>query len=257
MKRALLAILGAILIVVGIGAGGVGGTLAALTGPDAAISGDAGTVNGNGYALVFNEFTINTAGGEEALKRIAEFRMGATSRNGNELFLGIAPAEDVNNYLRTTAREIVSDLSDGTARVVPVPGNTVPAKPSEQTFWTAQSQGMSPTISLATSGANQTLVIMNADAAQQVSVDVTIGIESATLFPIGLALVFVGVLFLVLGIWLVVVAFRPKSDQSPPAPPAPLYPPEIQSSNLAPATPAGPPAPPSTNVPPAAPPSQG
>ena len=47
MKRALLAILGAILIVVGIGAGGVGGTLAALTGPDAAISGDAGTVNGN------------------------------------------------------------------------------------------------------------------------------------------------------------------------------------------------------------------
>lgn len=257
MKRALLAILGTILIVVGIGAGGVGGTLAALTGPDAAISGEAGTVNGNGYALVFNEFTINTAGGEEALKRIAEFRLSATSTTGNEIFLGIAPADDVNAYLRTTAREIVSDLSDGTARVVPIPGNTVPGKPAEQSFWSAQSQGTSPSISLATSGANQTLVIMNVDAAQQVSVDLMIGIESAALFPIGLGLVFVGVLFLVLGIWLIVAAFRPKSDQTPPAPPAPLYPPEIQPSNVAAATAASPPMPPSTTGPAAAPPSQG
>lgn len=228
MKRALLAILGTILIVVGIGSAGVGGTLSALTGPDGAISGSAGKVTGNGYALVFNEFTINTAGSTDTLRKIAEFRMGATSTTGNELFLGIAPADQVNNYLRTTSRDIVSDLSEGTARVVPVPGNAIPSKPSEQTFWTAQSQGIAPTISLAQSGANQTLVIMNADAQQQLSVDITLGVESDAIFPIGLGLVFVGVIFLMLGIWVVVIAFKPRATNKPPAPTNPLsdlYPP--------------------------------
>lgn len=226
MKRALLAILGTILIIVGVGTAGVGGTLAALTGPDAAISGDAGKVSGNGYALVFNEFTINTGTDTETLKSFADFKMGAKSTTGQELFLGIAPADAVNEYLRTTARDIVSDLSGGTARVVPVPGKTIPAKPSEQTFWTAQSQGIDPTISLNASGANSTLVIMNADAQQQLSVDVTIGVESAAIFPAGLGLLFVGVLLLVVGIWVVVIAFRSRDDTAAPAAPAPLYPAE-------------------------------
>ncbi|HAM21238.1 MAG TPA: hypothetical protein DCQ04_02990, partial [Actinobacteria bacterium] len=62
MKRAVLAIVGAFLIVVGIGIGGAGGTLAFLSGPDGVVSADAGRISGNGYALVFNEFTINTVG---------------------------------------------------------------------------------------------------------------------------------------------------------------------------------------------------
>lgn len=224
MKRALLAILGTILIIVGVGTAGVGGTLAALTGPDAAISGDAGKVSGNGYALVFNEFTINAGADTKALKSFVDFKMGAKSTTGSELFLGIAPAEAVNGYLQTTARDIVSDLSGGTARVVPVPGKTVPAKPSEQTIWTAQSQGINPTISLNASGANSTLVIMNADAQQQLSVDVTIGVESPAIFPVGLGLIFFGVLLLVLGIWVVVIAFKPRDDAMPPPAPMPLYP---------------------------------
>ncbi len=227
MKRALLAIFGTILIIVGIGTAGVGGSLAALTGSDGAISGDAGRVTGNGYALVFNEFTINTAGNAEQLKKVAEFRMGATSNTGSELFLGIASADEVNGYLRTTSRDIVSDLSDGSARVVPVPGSTIPAKPSEQPFWTAQSKGMSPTISLAQSGANQTLVIMNADAQQQLTVDITLGVESAAIFPVGLGLVFLGVLLLVLGIWIVVVAFKPREDAGLPVTGEPVVPPVL------------------------------
>ncbi len=216
MKRALLAIFGAILIVLGIGASGAGGMLAFLSGPDGVIKADAGQVSGNGYALVFNEFTVNTAGDTERVRQFAEFTMGAKSRTGGQIFLGIAPASDVNNYLQTSARDVVSDLSNGTARVLPIPGKTVPPAPNEQTFWTAKSQGEAPTISLAQSGDDQTLVIMNATAEQQVSVDITLGVESGVLFPLGLGLIVLGVLLLVVGIWMVVRAIRRRKGDEPP-----------------------------------------
>ncbi|MGA9147322.1 MAG: hypothetical protein WBZ04_07190 [Candidatus Nanopelagicales bacterium] len=210
MKRAVLAIVGAFLIVVGIGIGGAGGTLAFLSGPDGVVSADAGRISGNGYALVFNEFTINTVGDPATVRQFAEFELSAASQSGNDVFMGIGPAAQVNEYLELSARDIVSDLSDGTARVIPIPGKSVPASPSEQKFWTAQAQGADPTISLAQSGDNQTLVIMNAVPEPQVTVNVTLGLTSGAIFPVGLGLLILGVLFLVLGIWSLWRAVRPR-----------------------------------------------
>jgi hypothetical protein len=137
--------------------------------------------------------------------------------------MGIGPAAQVNEYLELSARDIVSDLSDGTARVIPIPGKSVPASPSEQKFWTAQSQGADPTISLAQSGDDQTLVIMNAVPEPQVTVNVTLGLTSAAIFPIGLGLLILGVLFLVLGIWSLRRAVRPRRPADlPPSDGAPL-----------------------------------
>ncbi len=238
MKRALLAVFGAILIILGIGTTGAGGMLAFLSGPDGVINADAGQVSGNGYALVFNEFTVNSSGHTERIRQFAEFTMGAKSRTGGQVFLGIAPATDVNNYLQTSARDVVSDLSNGTARVVPIPGKTVPPAPNEQSFWTAKSQGEAPTISLAQSGDDQTLVIMNATAEPQVSVDITLGVESGAIFPFGLGLIVLGVLFLILGIWLVIRAMRRRRNAEPPSttayPPGPPSPSAYGSSAVTP-----------------------
>lgn len=218
MKRALLAIVGAFMIVVGLGVGGVGGSLAFLSGPDGVVSADAGRVSGNGYALVFNEFTINTVGDPTTVRQFAEFELGATSRTGKDIFMGIAPAAQVNEYLELSARDVVSDLTDGTARVVPIPGKSVPATPADQKFWTAQAQGADPKISLAQSGDDQTLVIMNAVPEPQVTVDVTLGLTSPAIFPVGLGLLIVGVLIFVLGVWLLIRAIRAGRRSDPPAP---------------------------------------
>ena len=217
MKRALLAIFGAILIIAGVGAAGLGGTVAYLSGPDGVVSADAGRVSGDGYALLFNEFTVNTVADPATVREYAELSMGAKSRNGKDVFLGIAPASAVNNYLKTTARDVVSDVSDGTARVVPIPGRTVPAAPGDQTFWTAKAQGSDPTISLAQSGDDQTLVIMNAVPEPQVSVDITLGLASSALFPAGLGLLILGTVLLVLGIWIVVRAVKARRHDEPPS----------------------------------------
>lgn len=215
MKRALLAIVGAILAIVGIGVAGTGGTLAFLSGPDGVVSADAGRISGNGYALVFNEFTVNSVGDPTTVQQFAEMSMGAAAVDGKPIFLGIAPAQEVNDYLETTARDVVSDLSDGSARVVPIPGRTVPKPPAEQDFWVSQAQGVDPKISLAKSGDDQTLVIMNADPEPVVSVDVTLGLTSTALFPVGLGLLILGTLLLVLGFWMIVKGVRGRKDRDP------------------------------------------
>lgn len=266
MKRAFFGIVGAIFIVLGIGVAGTGGTIAAVTGSDSAISATAGRVAGNGYALVFNEFTINTVTEADVVRNFADFTLNAKSQNGKELFVGVGSTEAVNNYLQTTAREVVSDLSDGRARVVPIPGNTVPAKPAEQTFWTAKAQGMDPTISLAQQGSNQTLVVMNLDATPQVSAEIILGISSAAIYPFGLSLVAIGIAVLMVGVWLMVIAFKPRKPEpthyAPLYPPlmdaAPTDPPQAQPAQPAPVQP-GPPAAPNPSaaesVSPAAPPT--
>ena len=62
MKRGFQAFFGALLLVLGLVAASSGGFLAVLVGPDGKIAAPAGNVVGEGYALVLNEFSIDTVG---------------------------------------------------------------------------------------------------------------------------------------------------------------------------------------------------
>jgi|GEM_PF-1363519 len=215
MKRGLQVFLGTLLVVLGLAMTGGGGSLTVLVGPDGEISAPAGTVAGEGYALVLNEFTIDTAGDANTVRNFADFQVGAESTNNERIFIGIAPAADVNSYLAMSARDIVSDLSDSTARVVPLPGGKQPGEPMDETFWDAKAEGANPVLSLDKSGVNQSLVIMNSNASEGVSVNMTLGLLSAALFPIGLGLLIIGVLLLILGVMLIVRGSRRRKPDAP------------------------------------------
>ncbi|NQU37925.1 MAG: hypothetical protein HQ526_10075 [Actinobacteria bacterium] len=215
MKRGIQAFFGALLVVLGLTMTAGGGFLAVLVGPDGEISAPAGNVAGKGYALVLNEFTIDTAGDPNTVRNFADFRVGARSTENERIFIGIAPAADVNKYLATSARDVVSDISDSSARVVPIPGAKQPGDPMDETFWDAKAEGANPVLSLDQSGVNQSLVIMNSNASEGVSVNMTLGLVSAALFPIGLGVLIVGVLLLILGVMLLVRGSRGGKPETP------------------------------------------
>ena len=109
----------------------------------------------------------------------------------------------------------MSDISNETARVVPIPGADKPSDPMDETFWDAKAEGANPLLSLEESGANQSLVIMNSNASEGVNVNMTLGLISVALFPIGLGIVILGVLFLVLGVMLIVRSSRGRTEGVP------------------------------------------
>lgn len=217
MKRVLLFILGAILLVVGLVFAGVGGTLASIVGPSGEVSTEVGKVSGDGYALVLNEFTINTVVNADAVDGMGEFTVNAKTLTSNQIFLGIGRSSDVNDYLSGSARDVVSDITGGSSRVVPIPGPKVPGSPASQDFWLAQAQGSTPKIPLEKSGPGTTLVVMNVVPAKPVAADMSLGMTSSTLFPVGLGLLILGVLLIVLSVFVFVRAIRGK--KRPPVPP--------------------------------------
>lgn len=216
VKRVLLLILGTILIVVGLLIGLVGGRLAAMVGPSGTAQHTVGKVEGDGYALVANEFTINT--GSSAIDGLGNFDVSAKSTTTNQLFMGIGPTKEVNEYLSGAARDVVSDVTDGSSRVVPIPGTRVPSDPTAQDFWLAQSQGQNPKVPLAKSGPDTTLVIMNVVPAKPVGATVALGMTSSSLFPLSLGLLILGVLLFVLGVFACVKGIR-SGKKPPTAPP--------------------------------------
>ncbi len=216
MKRVILIIIGLILIVLGLGSLVAGSGIAATIGSDGKYTATAGTVKTSGYALVFNDFTVDTGGGKDAVAKVAEFTAGASAPGGKPLFIGVGPAAKVAKYLDGVPRDIVSDVTEAHSHLVPIPGTQQPSAPADQTFWTAQGTGVSPTVKLPTSE-NQSLVIMNQDASQPVNATLRVGVTSSKIFPLGIALAILGLLATILGIWLLVRArkSRKKVDAAP------------------------------------------
>ncbi len=222
MKRAVLIIVGIVLLLLGLAVATTGGVLAVTLGSDGVYTTGAGKVSGTGSALVFNEFSVDTKGAD--VTKIASLAVSARSTAGREVFIGLAPATQVTKYLKGVPHDLVSDLSGDKAQVVPIPGTTAPAAaPNSQTFWTVKAQGEDPQIVLP-ADKSQTLVIMNADAVASVAVDLKIGLVSSVLFPFGIGFAVVGVILILLAIWVFVRAAKAK--RKPPAgqmPPPGMY----------------------------------
>ena len=231
MKRVLFSVIGAILMLFGLAIAGTGGTLTSIVGPSGEASTDVGKITGNGYALVLNDFAVNTFLDKDSVDNLGEFNVGAKSQTSNQIFIGIAPTKVVNEYLSGSARGVVSDLQGGSARVIPIPGPVVPKAPADQNFWLVQAQGAAPSVSLSQSGPNTTVVVMNVVPSKPVVVDMTLGFASSSLFPIGLLLIIVGVLLLVLGVFLLVRGLRgspkPPPSGTPPGAASPIAEPPV------------------------------
>ncbi|MCU1446953.1 hypothetical protein [Cryobacterium sp.] len=156
---------------------------------------------------------------------LASFLVEVASTTGSDVFVGIAPTDDVAGYLAGVAHTEVRDIQTDPFRVnyLDVPGTERPEPPTSQDFWIQSASGPGrQSITTSWEPGAFSLVVMNADAGQQVSVDVRLGARTGLLGPVATALLGVGVLLVLVGLLLLILgvvglARGGRSNQSPPA----------------------------------------
>jgi hypothetical protein len=152
-------------------------------------------------------------------------RIQATSGSATPVFVGIAPAADVDRYLAGSAHAEVTDFEVDPFRpeLRDVPGATRPAAPSTQPFWAMSSQGAgTQTVDWPTRSGDWKVVVMNADGSPGVAVDVAVGGKTGVLLPLGIGMVAVAVVLIVGGGALVLAGSRGSREDPVPAPARPV-----------------------------------
>jgi hypothetical protein len=154
---------------------------------------------------------------------------------GQEVFLGVAPAGAVTAYLDGVARDQVVGVSSSrtgtpsTAVLRSTPGAMSVSAPTDQPFWTASATGAArQQLDWRVTGGQWAAVIMNADGSAGVAVSSTIGVRAGFLLPLALLMLAVGLVATGIAVALIIrgaSGSRPSSTGTPPPPvPAPLVP---------------------------------
>ena len=135
--------------------------------------------------------------------------------------MGIAPADAVAGYLDGVAHDQITDWdffkNDAEDVVYTTNEGTIdPAAPGTEGFWVASVSGSGEqTLDWTIQSGEWALVIMNADGSPGVSADVRLGVPaSSALFPLGLALLVVGLVATIGGVRLI-SSLPARPDETP------------------------------------------
>ena len=170
------------------------------------------------------QLRVEGAGDFVSERIIGDIKVTANAVVGASVFVGVAPAADVANYLSGVQHSVLVDLprGDGLSAVPEyreVSGGAPSMTPADAPFWVARSMGtgIQPVVRTMEPG-EWAVVVMNADARSQVNADVAVG---ATFPGLGLVvgiLLTIAAVLLVLAIVLMVLALttRPRSGGTGP-----------------------------------------
>ncbi|MDQ4047033.1 MAG: DUF4389 domain-containing protein, partial [Actinomycetota bacterium] len=145
---------------------------------------------------------------------------GASVTPGKDIFLGVAPQQEVSRYLAGVRRSEITELDLRPFRVEyrDLPGARTPADPGAQTFWTATATGPgSQELRCDLQPGNWVIVVMNADGSAPIAAHLQGGIRSDLLWPLFLGLLVAGVMLLAVGVPLIIAAARGLGQPGPPA----------------------------------------
>jgi hypothetical protein len=138
-------------------------------------------------------------------------RIQATSGSATPVFVGIAPAADVDRYLAGSAHTEITDFEVDPFRpeLRDIPGAARPAAPSTQSFWAMSSQGGgTQTVAWPTQSGDWKVVVMNADGSAGVAADVAVGGKTGVLLPLGAGMAAVALILFVGGSAMVISGSR-------------------------------------------------
>jgi uncharacterized membrane protein len=141
----------------------------------------------------------------------AAVRIRATSTGNTALFVGIGPTELVSEYLSGVGHEEVTDFGwlSSSVDYRRFPGGAPSSPPGEQDFWVAKQEGAGvQTLEWEVRDGNWTAVIMNADGVAPVTASVSLGARFGLVLPIGIGILAAGVVLLAIGIALIVLGAR-------------------------------------------------
>jgi hypothetical protein len=218
-KRMIVMIVGIILFLGGAGAGIAGGALMLVFGSDNTLTSGQEHIATPRTAFVAAMDDIKDTNGIASAVGRPTLRLSLAG-TGRELFIGIGPAQAVDQYLAGSSVERITDLEADPFKLKTVPrdGSARPAAPATQTFWTARATGPTATLNWKISDGAYRLVIMNADASPAVDASGRVGLTVPHLFAIGLGILIGGVVVGLIGLALLITGVRMRQYQ-PPAPP--------------------------------------
>ena len=143
------------------------------------------------YAIVSESADLDTEGAEWALDTFLG-TVRIRSESGRAVFVGIAPAAEVDRYLEGVEHDVVTDF-DGDAEYVLRAGGPPASPPGDETFWAESVVGPGEqTLDWEPDDGAWRVVLMNADGARGVSSDMSIGAELDTILWIGIGLLVAG-----------------------------------------------------------------
>ena len=195
MKRALLIVLGVLLLLGGLALTGAGAALAALVGPDDSISTAPARATGSGVALVAEDITVDESN-VPIPSGVGTLSLQVSAPDHRAMFVGTATSANVDTYLTGAPYDVVVELTSGeTAKTRRVPGTQQPAPPGTQSFWVTKASGPTATLTSALTSST-TVVVMNADASPAVTADIVVTFTVAhawvgSLIAVGVGLVLV------------------------------------------------------------------
>jgi hypothetical protein len=174
-----------------------------------------------GYAIATTRIDLATGADWLPLSAaLGDARVEVTGTDpSSDVFIGIARAGDTSVYLDGVERTVVGDFGTGTAAANQrqLGAEAPAAPPGQQNFWAAQASGPgTQTLTWRPSGGNWTLVVMNADASANVSVDARLGATVPALGGLAWGVLAGGLFVLVIGALVILLAVRRR-----PAPAGP------------------------------------
>jgi hypothetical protein len=169
------------------------------------------TVATDSYAVTVPDVGVEVRGPDEAYARqiLGTVRIRATAADpAKPVFLGIAPARDVDAYLDGVGHADISDIEVDPVEVkyTPYQGGPPASAPTGQTFWDASDSGTGTrTMEWELATGDWTVVVMNADGSSGVRADLDIGGELPGLGWVTVALITLGAVLLLGGALLVIL----------------------------------------------------
>jgi hypothetical protein len=170
----LVTVLGSVAAVIGVTLAIAGGSIAAVFGSDGTLASGSQSLSTSRAALVTEvaDFDIN---GVDDVLGDPDVRLSATPTNkGEELFVGIGPAADVDRYLAGVSHDEVTDFDVDPFKLERDghDGSRRPAAPASQEFWVAQGSGAdTAALNWKIQGGDYRMVLMNADGSRGVDSD--------------------------------------------------------------------------------------
>ena len=134
------------------------------------------------------------------------------ARSGDEVFVGIAATDDIEAYLEGAAFDEITSFDNREAVYSPRAGDDVVAAPTDQDFWVAEAGGPGvQRLDWEARNGNWSVVVMNTDGTADVAADVTVGVSSDAVLPIGIVLIVLGGIGVLGSVALIVIGARGRA----------------------------------------------
>jgi hypothetical protein len=144
---------------------------------------------------------------------LGKLRVNVAARTGKPVFAGIAPTRDIDAYLRNSSHAVLTDVDfdpfDPTYRTSAGTWSGTLARPADQSFWAATSDGSKPLEWKVKSG-DWSVVVMNADGSAGVDARVSAGASLPLVDDVELAAWIAAAMLLALGGGLLAAGLRSR-----------------------------------------------